>query len=171
MWAHESSIQVHPIPNFSGEVILTMKLAVRAQNEFGTFYTNKGLGPWAYNLNNETIDEYFEYGAQRAKPYVRNSLWTMGMRGTGDSAIEGLGADAIVGMLEILVAHQRNIIQNVIGTNITDVPQMWCLYKEVQAYILEGLDVPDDITLLWADDNWGNVRRVPIGNETSRAGE
>ncbi|KAK9416387.1 hypothetical protein SUNI508_01804 [Seiridium unicorne] len=143
---------------------------MRAQNEFGTFYTNKGLGPWAYNLNNETIDEYFEYGAQRAKPYARNSLWTMGMRGTGDSAIEGLGNQAIVNMLETLVDHQRNIIEEVLDTNITDVPQMWCLYKEVASYILDGLQVPADITLLWADDNWGNVRRVPISNETDRAG-
>ncbi|KAK9779729.1 hypothetical protein SCAR479_03336 [Seiridium cardinale] len=143
---------------------------MRAQNEFGTFYTNKGLGPWAYNLNNETIDGYFEYGAQRAKPYARNSLWTMGMRGTGDSAIEGLGNQAIVNMLETLVDHQRNIIKEVLDTNITGVPQMWCLYKEVASYILDGLQVPGDITLLWADDNWGNVRRVPISNETDRAG-
>lgn len=143
---------------------------MRAQNEFGTFYINKGLGPWAYNLNNKTIDKYFEYGAQRAKPYARNSLWTMGMRGTGDTAIEGLGNQAIVSMLETLVDHQRNIIEDVLDTNITDVPQMWCLYKEVATYILDGLEVPDDITLLWADDNWGNVRRVPISNETERAG-
>jgi hypothetical protein len=143
---------------------------MRAQNEFGTFYINKGLGPWAYNLNNKTIDEYFVYGAQRAKPYARNSLWTMGMRGTGDTAIEGLGSGAIVSMLETLVDHQRTIISDILETNITSVPQMWCLYKEVATYILDGLQVPDDITLLWADDNWGNVRRVPIQNETSRAG-
>ncbi|KAH6657189.1 hypothetical protein BKA67DRAFT_182262 [Truncatella angustata] len=143
---------------------------MRAQNEFGTFYINKGLGPWAYNLNNKTIDQYFEYGAQRAKPYARNSLWTMGMRGTGDTAIEGLGSQTIVSMLETLVDHQRNIIADVLDANITDVPQMWCLYKEVATYILEGLEVPDDVTLLWADDNWGNVRRVPISNETDRAG-
>lgn len=143
---------------------------MRAQNEFGTFYINEGLGPWAYNLNNKTIDEYFVYGAQRAKSYARNSLWTMGMRGTGDTAIAGLGSDAIVSMLETLVENQRKIIEDVLETNITDVPQMWCLYKEVATYMFEGLQVPDDITLLWADDNWGNVRRVPIQNETDRPG-
>lgn len=143
---------------------------MRAQNEFATFYIDEGMGPWAYNLNNKTIDEYFVYGAQRAKPYARNSLWTMGMRGTGDTAIEGLGTDAIVSMLETLVQNQRNIIQEVLDVSITDVPQMWCLYKEVATYILDGLEVPEDITLLWADDNWGNVRRVPLQNETGRAG-
>ncbi|KAI1094135.1 glycoside hydrolase family 115 protein [Rostrohypoxylon terebratum] len=143
---------------------------MRAQNEFGTFYTNEGLGPWAYNLNNKTIDEYFVYGAQRAKPYARNSLWTMGMRGTGDTAIEGLGVEFIVSMLETLVHNQRAIIEDVLDVTIDEAPQLWCLYKEVMSYIQQGLTIPEDITLLWADDNWGNVRRVPVGNETIRPG-
>ncbi|KAJ4292856.1 hypothetical protein N0V88_005514 [Collariella sp. IMI 366227] len=107
---------------------------MRAQNEFGHFYK----GPWAYNLNNETIDDYFQYGVQRAKPYARNSLEIMK---------EGLGV-----------------------ADVTTVPQTWCLYKEVMGYLAAGLQVPDDVTLLWADDNWGNVRRLPIGNETQRKG-
>ncbi|KAI0422852.1 hypothetical protein F5X98DRAFT_360489 [Xylaria grammica] len=143
---------------------------MRAQNEFGTFYANKGLGPWAYDQNNKTIDEYFVYGAQRAKPYANNSLWTMGMRGSGDEAIAGLGVDAIVDLLEAVVRSQRNAIENVLGVNAVDVPQTWCLYKEVMSYIQEGLTIPEDITLLWADDNWGNVRRVPIDNEKTRSG-
>ncbi|KAI0405898.1 hypothetical protein F4802DRAFT_138996 [Xylaria palmicola] len=143
---------------------------MRAQNEFGTFYTSKGLGPWAYEQNNKTIDEYFTYGAQRAKPYANNSLWTMGMRGTGDTAIEGLGVDAIVSLLEAVVRSQRNVIEDVLGVKATDVPQMWCLYKEVMSYIQKGLTVPDDVTLLWADDNWGNVRRVPVDDEKTRPG-
>lgn len=138
----------------------------RAQNEFGTFYQ----GAWAYNLNNKTIDEYFRYGVERAKPYWQNSLFTMGMRGTGDTAIEGLGSDAIVSMLQTLVGNQQAIISDGLGVNISEVPQMWCLYKEVQSYVFEGLNVPDDVTLLWADDNWGNVRRFPLANETARAG-
>lgn len=140
---------------------------MRAQNEFGHFYQ----GPWAYNLNNQTIDDYFRYGVQRAKPYARNSLWTMGMRGTGDTAIAGLGTDHIVEMLEVLVKNQRQIMSDGLGvTDITTVPQLWCLYKEVMTYIFAGLQVPDDVTLLWADDNWGNVRRLPLVNETQRAG-
>ncbi|KAK4141335.1 glycoside hydrolase [Dichotomopilus funicola] len=140
---------------------------MRAQNEFGHFYQ----GPWAYNLNNKTIDDYFRYGVQRAKPYARNSLWTMGMRGTGDTAIEGLGVEYIVEMLEVLVKNQREIISTGLGVkDISTVPQLWCLYKEVMSYIFAGLQVPDDVTLLWADDNWGNVRRLPLRNETDRAG-
>ena len=140
---------------------------MRAQNEFGTFYE----GEWAYNENNETIDEYFRYGVQRAKPYARNSLWTMAMRGSGDTAIEGLGIDAITTMLETLVENQREIMSEGLGIDdISTVPQSWCLYKEVQSYQERGLKVPEDITLLWADDNWGNNRRLPLANETSRSG-
>ncbi|KAK3385432.1 hypothetical protein B0H63DRAFT_414513 [Podospora didyma] len=139
---------------------------MRAQNEFGKFYQ----GPWAYNLNNETIDDYFRFGVQRAKQYARNSLWTVGMRGTGDTHIEGLGVDHIVEMLHTLVHNQREIMSTGLETNITSIPQLWCLYKEVMTYLFAGLQVPDDVTLLWADDNWGNVRRLPLLNETSRAG-
>lgn len=89
---------------------------MRAQNEFKSFYQ----GQWAYNLNNQTIDEYFKYGVERAKPYARNSLWTMAMRGTGDTAIEGdLGVEGIITMLEKLVANQRKIIAD--GLGIQDV--------------------------------------------------
>ncbi|KAH7367752.1 hypothetical protein B0T11DRAFT_253145 [Plectosphaerella cucumerina] len=141
---------------------------MRAQNEFRTFYE----GEWQYKTNNETIDSYFEYGVERAKPYARNSLWTMAMRGTGDTAIEGdLGIDAIVSMLEELVANQRSIIVEGLGIdNASQVPSLWCLYKEVQSYQERGLVVPEDITLLWADDNWGNVRRLPTVDEQSRSG-
>ena len=140
---------------------------MRAQNEFSTYYDS----PWAYNLNNETIDEYFRVGARRAKPYARNSLWTMAMRGTGDTEIEGgLGLDALLVMLEELVHNQQAIIEEVLGVDADDVPQTWCLYKEVQQYQEKGLHVPESITLLWSDDNWGNVRRLPLANETERAG-
>lgn len=140
---------------------------MRAQNEFGAYYK----GPWAYNLNNATIDDYFRYGVQRAKPYVRNSVWTMAMRGSGDSAIGGLGVDKIVSMLETLVDNQRGIMKDGLGVDdLSTVPQSWCLYKEVQSYKEEGLEVPSDVTLLWSDDNWGNIRRMPLKNETDREG-
>ena len=140
---------------------------MRAQNEFGKFYQ----GPWAYNLNNATIDDYFRYGIQRAKPYARNSLWTVGMRGTGDTAIEGLGVEHIVSMLQTLVANQRRLMAEGLGvSDITAVPQTWCLYKEVMSYLDHGLKVPDDVTLLWADDNWGNNRRLPRLDEKDRKG-
>ena len=49
-------------------------------------------------------------------------------------------------------------------------PQVWALYKEVQGYYDKGMRVPDDVTLLWSDDNWGNIRRLPTAEERKRSG-
>ena len=49
--------------------------------------------------------------------------------------------------------------------DVTKVPQLWALYKEVQGYYEKGMRVPDDVTLLWCDDNWGNIRRLPTPEE------
>ena len=95
----------------------------------------------------------------------------MAMRGSGDTSLDLTDAQAIV-VLGNVIETQRDILTQVFnGTNIEDIPQMWCLYSEVQGYYEnEGLRVPDDITLLWTDDNYGNVRRLPVGNETERTG-
>jgi hypothetical protein len=73
-------------------------------------------------------------------------------------------------LLEDIVAVQRKMIAEEINQDVSKVPQLWCLYKEVQEYYAAGLRVPDDVTLLWADDNWGNIRRLPTEAERNRAG-
>jgi hypothetical protein len=144
---------------------------MRASNEWGTFGAQYGgNGQWEYDTNNASLIPFFKYGAQRAKPYGANSLFTMAMRGSGDTAILLTVPEAIT-VLNNVVAKQRSILEDVFdGTNISDIPQMWALYKEVQGYYETGMTVPDDITLLWTDDNWGNIRRLPLFNETSRSG-
>lgn len=58
-----------------------------------------------------------------------------------------------INLLEKVVADQRKILAEVYnGTDVTTIPQMWALYKEVQAYYEGGMRVPDDVTLLWTDD-------------------
>lgn len=81
----------------------------------------------------------------------------MAMRGTGDAAIEGdLGIEGILEILGSLVENQREILREGLKVeNLTDVPSLRCLYKEVQSYQERGLVVPEDITLVWADDNRG----------------
>src|ERR1017187_8524618 len=56
------------------------------------------------------------------------------------------------------------------SSDVTKIPQLWALYKEVQGYYEKGMRVPDDVTLLWCDDNWGNIRRLPTPEERKRAG-
>ncbi|KZT21286.1 glycoside hydrolase family 115 protein [Neolentinus lepideus HHB14362 ss-1] len=127
-----------------------------------------GTGPWDYSVNNATIYPFWVQGAERSKNY--ETLYTVGMRGAGDLPLaEGQN----IQLLEQVVSDQRGILENVFngtGKTITEIPQMWCLYKEVQGYYEDGMTVPDDITLLWTDDNWGNIRRFPVQSEMNRTG-
>lgn len=129
-------------------------------------WTNYGTGEWNYTTNKAELDQFWTYGAERALNL--DTLFTVGMRGDGDIPLPG----ASVPLLESLVADQRQILSSTHGgVDVTTIPQLWCLYKEVQSYYdNDGLQVPDDVTLLWTDDNWGNIRRIPSANETSRQG-
>jgi hypothetical protein len=73
-------------------------------------------------------------------------------------------------LLERIVADQREILKQTMNPDLTKVPQVWALYKEVQSYYENGMRVPDDVTLLWSDDNWGDLRRLPTAEERKRAG-
>ncbi|KAL5525075.1 hypothetical protein ACEPAF_8944 [Sanghuangporus sanghuang] len=131
-------------------------------NEWNIF----GEGPWNYSSNSENIYKYFVEGAERARPY--ESLFTLGMRGEGDLPLE---ESTNIALLETIVADQRQILADVFNTSdVTTIPQLWTLYKEVQGYYEDGMRVPDDVILLWADDNWGNIRRYPIESERNRTG-
>jgi hypothetical protein len=135
---------------------------MRADKEWNRY----GKGPWEYSTNRDNIFEFWRQGAVRAKPY--ESVFTMGMRGQEDAPMsEGEN----IGLLEQIVADQREILAEVFNDlSVSDVPQVWCLYKEVQAYYEKGMRVPDDVILLWADDNWGNIRRLPTPEERNRKG-
>jgi hypothetical protein len=80
------------------------------------------------------------------------------------------GPEANIAKLEKIVQVQRKLIAEELNPDVTKVPQLWCLYKEVQDYYNAGMRVPDDVTLLWAEDNWGNVRRLPTLKERNRTG-
>ena len=89
------------------------------------------------------------------------------MRGDGDVP---MSESANIALLEKIVADQRTIIASHMNSDVAAVPQDWALYKEVQEYYEKGMRVPDDVTLLWCDDNWGNIRRLPTPEERKRSG-
>ncbi|KAG8962878.1 hypothetical protein FRC03_003665, partial [Tulasnella sp. 419] len=121
---------------------------------------------WNWTTNSQLINQYMKEGAIRARPY--ESLFTMGMRGDGDLPLQ---EDINIGILEDIVAHQRTTLSEVFNTtDLSTIPQVWTLYQEVQGYYEKGMKVPDDITLLWSDDNWGNIRRFPLESERNRKG-
>jgi hypothetical protein len=81
-----------------------------------------------------------------------------------------MSASANTELLERIVADQREILKETVNPDLSKVPQVWALYKEVQGYYEKGMRVPDDVTLLWSDDNWGDLRRLPTAEERKRAG-
>ena len=134
---------------------------LRAQQE----WKRHGKGPWDYSKNSDVLKEFWEQGIARDKKY--ESIVTLGMRGDGDMP---MSESANIALLEKIVADQRKIIAERVNPDLSKVPQDWALYKEVQEYYDKGMRVPDDVTLLWCDDNWGNIRRLPTPEERKRSG-
>lgn len=104
-------------------------------------------GPWNYTSNKDFLDKFWTEGLERAKPY--ETMITVGMRGDGDLPLPG----ANIPIIEDILKNQREIISNVSGKPASEVPQVWCLYTEMLDYWEAGLTAPDDITILWPDDN------------------
>ncbi|WP_150266509.1 glycosyl hydrolase 115 family protein [Paenibacillus tepidiphilus] len=126
-------------------------------------------GPWDYAVNKENLYPFWEEGIRRSAAF--ENIVTIGMRGDGDEAMGGdLSFEGKIRLLEQIVEDQRTIISQETGRDPADTPQLWALYKEVQDYYNHGMSVPDDVTLLWSDDNHGNLRRVPSTGERSRSG-
>jgi len=124
-----------------------------------------GTGKWDYSKNEDVLKDFWKKGFERMKNFEK--IVTVGMRGDGD---EPMTEDSNIKLLEKIVKDQRDIIKNVSGKNADETPQLWALYKEVQDYYDKGMRVPDDVTLLLCDDNWGNVRKLPELNAKPHKG-
>ncbi|HET7064698.1 MAG TPA: glycosyl hydrolase 115 family protein, partial [Rudaea sp.] len=115
-----------------------------------------GKGPWNYEQNRDALRAFWRHGIERMDGH--ESIVTLGMRGDGD---EPMTQGTAIDLLERIVADQRGMLAEITGRPAERTPQVWALYKEVQDYFDAGMRVPDDVTLLFSDDNWGNLRRLP----------
>jgi len=140
---------------------------LRAQKEWDRRYW-KSLGPWNYSKHAEVLTNFWRDGIKRNKDF--ESIITMGLRGANDTEMAPGGPEANISVLEGIIDVQRKILAEEMNPDVTKIPQLWCLYKEIQDYYNAGLRVPEDITLLWAEDNWGNIRRLPTPDERGRSG-
>ncbi|MUP44970.1 glycosyl hydrolase [Gramella sp. BOM4] len=122
-------------------------------------------GEWNYETNAENLKEFWRGGIERMGDY--ESVVTVGMRGDGD---EAMGEGTAVNLLKRIIADQRTIIEEVTEKPAEETPQVWALYKEVQDYYDKGMRVDDDILILLADDNWGNVRILPKKEDLDHKG-
>lgn len=131
----------------------------RAQEEWHRHH-DQGVtgGAWDYTKNADNLRTFWRGGIERMVQGGHEDVVTVGMRGDGD---EPMSEGTATQLLEKIVADQRQIIADVTGKPADQTPQVWALYKEVQDYYDHGMKVPDDVTLLFSDDNWGQIRRLP----------
>jgi hypothetical protein len=134
---------------------------LRAQQEWKRY----GKGVWNYQTNDSVLRQFWRKGIQNMGTH--ESIVTIGMRGDGD---EPMTQGTAISLLEKIVTDQRKIITEVTHKDASATPQDWALYKEVQDYYDKGMRVPDDVTLLLCDDNWGNIRKLPKLEEPKRKG-
>jgi hypothetical protein len=139
---------------------------MRAQKEWD-WHLRAANGNWNYATQPTILDDFWREGIRQRKGF--ENIYTIGLRGENDSAMVRTAAEGVA-LTEKIVAAQRKLLAEEVNPDVTKVPQLWALYKEVQQYYEGGLRVPDDVTLLWAEDNWGNIRRLPTAEERKRAG-
>ena len=148
-----------------GVVMSTSHHEPMARNHQEYARNRKGWGPWNYQKNKANLQKFFREGIERIKG--TEQIVTIGMRGDGD---EAMSEEADTRLMTNIINDQRKIIADVTGKKASETPQVWALYKEVLDYYDKGMKVPDDVTLLLCDDNWGNVRRVPNAQERKHKG-
>jgi hypothetical protein len=171
MWSNAFNEDDSENPKLADEYGIVMGTShqepmLRSQQEWDRRYYHS-LGHWNYNAHRDTLENFWREGIRRNKNY--ESIITMGLRGANDSEMDG-DLKTNITMVENIVKKQQQIISEEVNPNIAEVPQSWCLYKEIMEYYNEGMRIPDNITLLWSDDNWGNIRRLPDSTERKRSG-
>lgn len=142
---------------------------MRAQDEWDRYGQASGPyggnGAFSFVRNQSTLERYWEDSIRRANGY--ESLVTVGMRGNGDVGMEDAQG---IELMQRIVSTQRRILEKVTGKPATEIPQVWTMYKEVQRYWEEGMRAPEDVTIIWCDDNWGNMRGLPDAEAAKRKG-
>ena len=170
MWATAFNEDDPESPRLADEMGIVMGTShhepmMRSHQEY--LHRKNEVGPWDYATNKNRIDQFFREGMERNKNY--DNIVTIGMRGDGDVAM-GKGDDSEnMKILEKVIEGQRKIIKDIYGRPDA-VPQLWAIFTEVQRYYDAGFRVPDDVTLLFCDNNWGYIRRKGRDFERKRKG-
>ena len=134
------------------------------------------VGEWKdakenYNFvaNEKGVVNYWEERVKANSEF--ENIYTLGMRGIHDSPIQGTKNQAErIPVLEKIIQTQRNLLKQYVNKNVEEIPQIFCPYKEVLADYRAGLRVPDDVTIVFPDDNFGYIRYFPNAKEQKRKG-
>lgn len=132
-------------------------------------WDSKTMGPFNYITNRDSVYAYWD---SRVKESGSNEvIYTLGMRGIHDSGMEGVKSPKeAVSLLTGIIEDQRNMLTKHFHTGITTMPQVFTAYKEVLDIYDIGLKIPDDVTLVWPDDNYGYIQRLNDSMEQQRSG-
>jgi len=126
-------------------------------------------GDWNFDTNPKQLEEYWR---QRVDSTVNHDvIYTIGMRGVHDSGMPGgKTSDDKVQILNKVFETQRKILKDETGKDVSQIPQIFCPYKEVLKLYLKGAKVPDYAAIMWADDNNGYIRQLSDSAERKRSG-
>jgi hypothetical protein len=137
------------------------------QKGFETEYGRKP-GDYRYDTNRPEVQRYWGDRVRSVKDY--ESVFTIGMRGIRDGSIVGPSTrNGKIALLDTILRDQRNMFERYFGT-ASGTPQLFCPYKEVLDLYQGGLKLPDDVTLVWTDDNYGYLRQLSTPEEQKRSG-
>jgi len=129
----------------------------------------KQHGEWRYDTNKEEIFSYWNDRVKQSRNF--ESVFTVGMRGVHDSGMPGpKDPNEKVKLLESIISDQRRMLQDNFKKQPEAVPQIFVPYKEVLSLYRRGMKLPDDITIIWPDDNHGYIRQLPDETEQKRKG-
>lgn len=126
-------------------------------------------GPWNYKTNRQRMMEYWSERVRENAAF--ENIYTIGLRGVHDSGMVGVRTmEEKVALLQQAIADQRAILAQYVCRDLTKVPQSFCPYKEVLEIYENGLKLPEDVTIVWVDDNHGYIRRLSDPQEQKRPG-
>ena len=132
-------------------------------------WDHKKRGAYNYITNREQVQQYWIERLQQVKG--SEELFTIGMRGIHDGSMEGVKTkkEKLEGLQQV-IDDQRELIRKYYRKDVENVPQIFIPYKEVLEILESGLRVPDDVTLMWCDDNYGNMTRLSDAEQQKRKG-
>ena len=171
---HEASTAFYQIPENKeiadryAVIITTSHCEPLLLNTASEWHSDR-YGEWNYNTNKERVDSVLKARVMDAAPY--ENVYTLALRGLHDRAMSGDGdMDARKETMQRALEAQRQILVDVLGKKAEDIPQAFTPYKEVLDVFNRGLELPDDVTIIWPDDNYGYMKRLSSPKEQLRSG-
>ena len=132
-------------------------------------WDSKTMGEWDYVNNRAGVDRVLKERVETSAPY--ENVYTLALRGLHDRAMAGSeNLDARKATMQEALLSQRQILTEVLGKPAEEIPQAFTPYKEVLDVYNRGLELPDDVTIIWPDDNYGYMKRLSSPAEQKRSG-